>query len=93
MEAANGQALPVQTAPVHRDWAVDVENMTKTFGTFTAVDHISFHVNKGEIFGLLGPNGAGKIDGYPYSAGAAGSYLRQSHRGRHRRGERPGSHP
>ena len=60
MEAANGQALPVQTAPVHRDWAVDVENMTKTFGTFTAVDHISFHVNKGEIFGLLGPNGAGK---------------------------------
>lgn len=42
------------------DWAVEVENLTKTFGTFTAVDHISFHVNKGEIFGFLGPNGAGK---------------------------------
>ncbi len=34
--------------------------MLKTFGTFTAVNHTSFKVNKGEIFGLLGPNGAGK---------------------------------
>jgi ABC-2 type transport system ATP-binding protein len=42
------------------DWAVEVENMTKMFGDFTAVDHISFHVKKGEIFGFLGPNGAGK---------------------------------
>jgi ABC-2 type transport system ATP-binding protein len=42
------------------DLAVEVDNMTKIFGDFTAVDHITFHVNKGEIFGLLGPNGAGK---------------------------------
>ena len=41
-------------------WAVEVENLTMMFGTFTAVDHITFHVNKGEIFGFLGPNGAGK---------------------------------
>ena len=34
--------------------------MTKRFGTFTAADHISFQVGRGEIFGLLGPNGAGK---------------------------------
>jgi ABC-2 type transport system ATP-binding protein len=37
-----------------------VENLTKTFGDFTAVDAISFTVNKGEIFGFLGANGAGK---------------------------------
>jgi len=36
------------------------ENLTKTFGNFTAVDHISFEVTKGEIFGFLGANGAGK---------------------------------
>lgn len=36
------------------------ENLTKTFGDFTAVDHIKFSVNEGEIFGFLGPNGAGK---------------------------------
>ncbi len=36
------------------------ENLTKRFGNFTAVDHISFSVAKGEIFGFLGANGAGK---------------------------------
>src|SRR5664280_1464517 len=35
-------------------------NLTKMFGNFTAVDHISFEVDKGEIFGFLGANGAGK---------------------------------
>lgn len=40
--------------------AIEVENLTKKFGQFTAVDHISFEVRKGEIFGFLGPNGAGK---------------------------------
>ncbi len=39
---------------------VRVQNLVKQFGTFTAVDHISFEVRRGEIFGLLGPNGAGK---------------------------------
>ncbi len=39
---------------------IEVKNLTKTFGKFTAVDDISFDVKKGEIFGLLGPNGAGK---------------------------------
>lgn len=37
-----------------------VENLTKKFGDFTAVDHISFDIKKGEIFGFLGANGAGK---------------------------------
>jgi ABC-2 type transport system ATP-binding protein len=40
--------------------AVEVENLTKRFGDFCAVDSLSFKVATGEIFGLLGPNGAGK---------------------------------
>ena len=39
---------------------IEVSNLTKKFGNFTAVDHISFEVNEGEIFGFLGANGAGK---------------------------------
>jgi ABC-2 type transport system ATP-binding protein len=39
---------------------IEVESLTKRFGQFTAVDSISFQVEKSEIFGLLGPNGAGK---------------------------------
>ena len=39
---------------------IRVKNLVKKFGAFTAVDHISFEVNKGEIFGFLGANGAGK---------------------------------
>lgn len=39
---------------------VEVDKLTKIFGTFTAVDHISFEVKKGEVFGFLGANGAGK---------------------------------
>ena len=40
--------------------AMEIRNLTKRFGSFTAVDNISFHVRKGEIFGFLGANGAGK---------------------------------
>ena len=40
--------------------AIDVRHIVKKFGDFTAVDDISFAVERGEIFGLLGPNGAGK---------------------------------
>lgn len=39
---------------------ISVENLTKRFGNFTAVDHIGFSVEAGEIFGFLGANGAGK---------------------------------
>ncbi|WP_456407902.1 ABC transporter ATP-binding protein [Caldithrix abyssi] len=42
------------------EWAVEVDNLTRKFGDFTAVDHVSFRVKKGEIFGFLGANGAGK---------------------------------
>jgi drug efflux transport system ATP-binding protein len=39
---------------------VELHNLTKRFGSFTAVDNVSLRVEKGEIFGFLGPNGAGK---------------------------------
>jgi ABC-type multidrug transport system ATPase subunit len=39
---------------------IECQGLTKRFGTFTAVDHVSFSVGKGSIFGFLGPNGSGK---------------------------------
>lgn len=42
------------------NYAIEVENLTKRFGDFYAVDHINFQVKPGEIFGFLGANGAGK---------------------------------
>ena len=39
---------------------ITCENLTKRFGHFTAVDHVSFSIGKGSIFGFLGPNGSGK---------------------------------
>lgn len=50
-----GFSYPIDEKPI-----VEVKNLTKLFGNFTAADKISFSVKKGEIFGLLGPNGAGK---------------------------------
>jgi ABC-type multidrug transport system ATPase subunit len=40
--------------------AIVTKNLTRRFGDFTAVDHVDFSVEKGEVFGLLGPNGSGK---------------------------------
>lgn len=39
---------------------IEVEQLTKRYGTFTAVNDVSFRVNRGEVFALLGPNGSGK---------------------------------
>jgi ABC-2 type transport system ATP-binding protein len=57
---------------------IEVQDLTKAFGSVTAVDHVSFTVNKGEILGFLGPNGAGKtttmriLTGYmPATSGTA----------------------
>ncbi len=41
-------------------FSIETKNLCKKFGDYTAVDHISFNVKKGEIFGFLGANGAGK---------------------------------
>jgi len=43
-----------------REHIIEVKDMVKKFGSFTANDHLSFHVEQGEIFGFLGANGAGK---------------------------------
>ena len=54
---------PVQTskpAGKQPDKVLILENLTKRFGKFTAVNNISLAVKRGEIFGFLGPNGAGK---------------------------------
>ncbi len=52
----------IQSNPIKpsTEKVIKVENLVKRFGSFTAVDHISFEVEKGEIFGFLGANGAGK---------------------------------
>jgi ABC-2 type transport system ATP-binding protein len=42
------------------DYAITADGLTKVYGQLTAVDHVSFKVATGEVFGLLGPNGAGK---------------------------------
>ena len=49
------KAVDKHTPPI-----IQVDNLVKRFGSFTAVDHISFSVQRGEIFGFLGANGAGK---------------------------------
>src|ERR1700758_2767838 len=41
-------------------YSVEVRELVKRFGDFTAVDHINLETRKGEVFGFLGPNGAGK---------------------------------
>ncbi len=50
----------MKSAEENIQYAITAKNLTKTFGDFTAVDHISFNIKQGEIFGFLGANGAGK---------------------------------
>lgn len=57
-DAAESSGTPAQT--FDNGMAVRVENLTRRFGSFVAVNDISFEVPRGEIFGFLGPNGAGK---------------------------------
>ena len=70
-------SLPVsrsRDAPI-----VEVHNLVRRFGNFVAVDHVTFEVQRGEIFGLLGPNGAGKTTTFRMLCGllpASGGMLR-----------------
>ena len=56
----NEQLIPPLKVKPTDKYPIVVEDLTKKFGDFTAVDHVSFNVNAGQIFGWLGPNGAGK---------------------------------
>jgi len=58
---ANGPILTgAQRTDAGASPAVHIENLSKRFGDFVAVDRVSIDVRRGEIFGFLGPNGAGK---------------------------------
>jgi ribosome-dependent ATPase len=73
LEAAFIKLLPAEKRAEHRNVevrprtfddsgvpAIEAEGLTKRFGNFTAVDHVSFRIQRGEIFGFLGSNGCGK---------------------------------
>ena len=54
-------ALNIPPRPEQTDGpAIEAQELTRRFGDFTAVDHVSFRIERGEIFGFLGPNGCGK---------------------------------
>ncbi len=59
-EKRNVEVKPSKRPVIREMIAVSARNLTRTFGSFVAVDDVSFEVPKGEIFGFLGPNGAGK---------------------------------
>ncbi|MBQ0033070.1 MAG: ribosome-associated ATPase/putative transporter RbbA [bacterium] len=52
--------VPPLSADGETKYAIEAENLTKRSGSFTAVDHVSFRIPEGEIFGFLGSNGCGK---------------------------------
>jgi ABC-2 type transport system ATP-binding protein len=63
LKASSSPSLSNQTSPPSEglgEAVIEVEHLVKAFGTFHAVDDISFSVRRGEIFGFLGANGAGK---------------------------------
>src|ERR687884_1105076 len=45
---------------MNTSYAVETDNLTRRFGSFTAVDRVTLRVEPGEVFGFLGPNGSGK---------------------------------
>ncbi|WP_102960339.1 ribosome-associated ATPase/putative transporter RbbA [Mangrovicella endophytica] len=53
-------SVPPRTPSKGAAWAVEAENLTCRFGDFTAVDDVSFRIERGEIFGFIGSNGCGK---------------------------------
>ncbi len=61
MSSLAGSPHESHVPPLSNDTAlIQADNLTRRFGTFTAVDHISFQVERGEVFGFLGANGSGK---------------------------------
>ncbi len=60
----------------HTPGLVEIEDLTKTYGDFFAVKHLSLSVAGGQIFALLGPNGAGQDNNHPNADGDIGSQFR-----------------
>ncbi|MBA2683687.1 MAG: ABC transporter ATP-binding protein [Gemmatimonadaceae bacterium] len=58
--ADNSNSAPTLPSPLSAPTVIDVENLTKSYGSFEAVRGLSFTVAPGEVLGLVGPNGAGK---------------------------------
>ena len=58
--AAENSVATVLKEDSQYETAIEVTDLSKKFGDFTAVDRVSFNIARGEIFGLLGPNGSGK---------------------------------
>ena len=70
---------------------IEIRGLTKRFGSFTAVDNVSFTVARGEVLGFLGPNGAGKsttmrmLAGFMTPTAGTATHLRPRRAGRQRR--------
>src|SRR5262249_56854987 len=81
---------PITQSPMLAPNVLEAREMTRRFGGLVAVNHVSFSVRKGEIFGLIGPNGAGKTTLFNLMTGltpsSSGSLLYQ---GRNITGLRP----
>src|SRR5262249_39949399 len=60
---------PVATPEAKKIALVETRDLVKRFGSLTAVDHISFSVERGEVVGFLGPNGAGKSTAMKFISG------------------------
>src|SRR5438876_1000289 len=58
--SASDGSCGVTAAAQTNGFAIDAQNLTRRFGSFIAVDHITFDMKTGEVFGFLGANGAGK---------------------------------
>ncbi|MBP7933553.1 MAG: ABC transporter ATP-binding protein [Phycisphaerae bacterium] len=81
VEAWAGPAAAIEHLPAlpSEEVLVETRDLVRRFGGFTAVNHVSFEVRRGEIFGLLGPNGAGKTTTFRMLCGllpATGGRLR-----------------
>ena len=62
-EEERGETVDLDIPPLERDGretAIEAHDLTRRFGDFTAVDHVSFEIGRGEIFGFIGSNGSGK---------------------------------
>ena len=74
--------LTTSEMPNSGEPAVVVDDLEKRFGSFVAVNRVSFEVDRGEIFGFLGPNGAGKSTTIRMLCGILAAHGRRRHRGR-----------